>query len=700
MKDTILQDIMVRSYEPLKTGDPLSRAAALLRKTKLDGLPVLDSEGCLQGVMTKSNLYDAISSGTCASTSIDEFFIKDPITTRDDISYEDLAKIVQTTKVGTGIVLNDRNKVTGVFSKADWIKAMFTREAVLNTRLCAIYDTMHNGLIAVDEKGNITDINKAAGKILNMDHKAAAGLCAKKFFPGLDITGTIELQQQLISFKCRYGSVSLLCNITPVRVEKDGKGAIIVFQDITDLSRVISELASVTHQYETLESVMEIAYDGIIVVDEEGRITMLNRPASLLFNRKGDNLEGRPAKEVIENTMLHIVVKTGMPEKNKIRMINGEPYVVTTLPIKQQGKIIGAVCKIVFRDIAEIRELAQKLDNLDQELAYYRDEIRHKTHASIEFDTILTNDPEFKRIKKEAEIASRGVSNILITGESGTGKDLVAKAVHMAGICCRGPLVRVNCAAIPDSLLESEFFGYAPGAFTGALEKGKTGKLQAADGGTLFLDEIGDMSFSLQSKLLRVLQDQVFEPVGSNRSIKVNVRFIAATNQDLEKLVKEGAFRKDLYYRLNVIHLNLPPLRKRMGDIELLSNYFLEKYNLTFGKSVSYISREVLNIFNTHDWPGNVRELENVIERAINFAGTSFLEPEDLPIYLQERSKTLKIAEKPLTGPGLKTCVGNHESDLIQKALQTTGGNKAKAARLLGISRSWLYAKMIRSGIK
>ncbi|NOX33063.1 MAG: PAS domain-containing protein [Deltaproteobacteria bacterium] len=701
MKDTILQDIIVRSYETLRPGDPITRAASLFRKTRFDGLPVIDSRGGLKGVMTKANLYDAVSSGTLPGRPIDGFYTRNPVTVQDHISYDDLSRIVRTSKVGTGIVLNDRNEVTGVFSKADWIKGMFKKEAMLSSRLKAIYDTMHNGLIAVDSRGRITDINNAARKILDMTSEQALGQAADTVLPGLDINRIIISRQPLIGVNYQHKSISLLCNITPVKGEKAGQGAIIVIQDTTDLARIISELANVTHQYETLDSIMEIAYDGIIVVDKSSRITMLNRSASRLLNKNTKDLIGRPAREVIDNTMLHIVIKTGLPEKNKVRMINGEPYVVTILPIKKQGKIIGAVCKILFRDVDEIKELVQKLDNLDQELAYYKDEVCHKTTASAEFDTILTNDPEFKRIKKEGQVASRGASNVLITGESGTGKELFAKAIHMAGLCSQGPLVRVNCAAIPDSLLEAEFFGYAPGAFTGASSKGRIGKLAAADSGTLFLDEIGDMSFSLQSKLLRVLQDQVFEPVGSDTSVKVNIRFIAATNQDLVKLVNEGRFRKDLYYRLNVIHLPLPPLRKRVNDIELLAGYFLEKYNRTFGASVSYISKDVLEIFNAHDWPGNVRELENVIERAINFAGTQFLEIGDLPMYLQE--KTILSVKTQTTAPIhtlLKHNVGEHEINLIKQALESTGQNKAKAARLLGISRSWLYKKMARAGIQ
>ncbi len=454
------------------------------------------------------------------------------------------------------------------------------------------------------------------------------------------------------------------------------------------------------HQYEILESVMEIAYDGIVVVDLKARITMVNQAALKLFNLDNKDAVGKPADHIIENTLVHIVIKTGLPEKNRIQMINNSPYVVTTLPIKNKGRVIGAVCKIMFNDMAELKHLAEKLANLDRELAYYKDAVQHTSGGAAEFNAILTLDPDFANLKEEAQIASRGLSNVLITGESGTGKELFAKAIHMSGINSQGPLVRVNCAAIPDSLLEAEFFGYAPGAFTDAAKKGKTGKLMAADNGTLFLDEIGDMSFSLQSKLLRVLQDKRFEPIGSNRSIKVNTRFIAATNQDLIDLVATGKFRKDLYYRLNVINLDLLPLRHRPCDIEVLAEHFLAKHNKTFGTSVTHISKEVVELLNAHDWPGNVRELENVIERAINFAGTQFLEITDLPLYLREKTdRAMPVFQSPRPRISLKGHVDTHEKELILQTLKAAGGNRAKTARMLGISRSWLYKKMARAGI-
>jgi transcriptional regulator with PAS, ATPase and Fis domain len=295
---------------------------------------------------------------------------------------------------------------------------------------------------------------------------------------------------------------------------------------------------------------------------------------------------------------------------------------------------------------------------------------------------------------------ARGTSNILITVESGTGKELIVQAIHETGFCSKGPLIKINCAAIPDHLLESEFFGYAPGAFTGAQRSGRQGKLALADGGTLFLDEIGDMSFNLQGKLLRVLQEKCFEPLGSNRTVQVSIRLIAATNHDLARLVREGRFRSDLYYRLNVIHFHLPPLRERRDDICLLLNVFLEKYNRIFGTHIRDISKSARQILLDHHWPGNVRELENVVERIVNFVRGSKIEVGDLPLYLREKDQNKSHASGQSPSRQLfQTSRDDHEKEMILAALNQAGGNKAKAARILGISRSWLYEKMARAGL-
>jgi len=692
-----VRDVMARSIATLKPDDRLQKAARLLRQFKLDGLPVIGDDGQLIGIMSKANLYDAVADGIRPDTPVTNLFTRDAVTFYDNMSYDQFAKLVRASRVGTGVVLNVKGEVVGMANKADWIMAMFKKETLLSSKLQAIIDTMHNGLIAVDRQCLVITFNRAAEKILNITSSEAIGKPVDMLLPGIVLDRLLETGQASIGIKYSLGEISLLCNITPIIVEERITGAIIAFQYLTDLESIISELEIVTKLYETLKSVMEIAYDGIIVVDEAGCITMVNQAVAEFFRQRVEDMVGKPVGEVIENTRLPVVAKTGVAEMNQLQFIGGIPYVVSSSPIIRQGRVIGAVGKIMFRHLEEVKVLAEKLNTMDRQLACYVNQARRDGAGGVGFNQIVTADPKFNVIKNEAEIAARGISNILITGESGTGKELLAQAIHRSSSRLKGPLVKVNCAAIPESLLESEFFGYAPGAFTGAQRGGKQGKLVMANGGTLFLDEIGDMSFNLQSKLLRVLQDRSFEPVGSNQTIRVDVRIIAVTNQNLEQMIQEKRFRPDLYYRLNVIHLYIPPLRERRQDIILLVHFFLEKYNRILGTKVTNVSNTVRQILLDHDWPGNVRELENVVERAINFVCGSMIEVKDLPLYLSEKIHSGHHRDdQPQRNKMLRIMRKSMEKEAILAALDQTNGNKAEAARILGISRSWLYEMISR----
>ena len=701
MQNMTVLNIMTRSFESLIPGDDLQRAALLMRRYKLDGLPVISEDGRLLGLMTKANLYEAVAAGKLPNTPVEDFFIKkDVVTLQAGMSYDEVTEIVRNSRVGTAIVLNDQEKVVGIFTKARWIMAMFENETILNNQMRVIIDSMHNGLVAVDSRGLVTKINQTAEKIFGITASQAHGKPVPLHFQGLELEDVLVKGMVSIGVKSIHGDHSLLCNITPIINIGNISGAIIIFQDLTDLECIASELESVTKLYDILQSVMEIAYDGIIVVDKKGIITMVNQTAANFFHKPVETMTGKPVDKIFKNSRLHEVAKTGVAELHQLQFIGGTPHVVSRMPIMRDGKVLGAVGKILFSDFKDVRNLARKLIGLDQKVAYYKNQIRNGSNNSITFDQIITSHETFKKIKEKAEIAARGSSSILLTGESGTGKELMAQSIHEAGVGRHKRLVKVNCAAIPADLLESEFFGYVPGAFTGAQKNGRQGKIALADGGTLFLDEIGDMSPNLQSKLLRVLQDKSFEPIGSNKTIRVNFRVIAATNQDLYKMVQEKRFRGDLYYRLNVINFHIPPLRERPQDIILLVHFFIEKYNHILGSGIQDISDDAMNILLHHTWPGNVRELENVIERIANFVKGSTIETGDLPVHLRENDKKPLHSIRQTPATQLFHASRKHnEKVTIQAALKETYGNKTQAARILGISRSWLYEKMSRTGL-
>jgi DNA-binding NtrC family response regulator len=308
------------------------------------------------------------------------------------------------------------------------------------------------------------------------------------------------------------------------------------------------------------------------------------------------------------------------------------------------------------------------------------------------FPRIVTGDPGMLGILDEVDRAGQVDAPVLITGETGTGKELVAQAIHSGSDRRKSPFVRVNCAAIPESLIESELFGHEAGAFTDAKRQRK-GRFEMADGGTLFLDEIGDMSLSTQARILHALQEKTFERVGGSQSIASDIRIVAATNRDLEAMIKEGTFREDLYYRLSVISVRLPPLRERSGDIEVLARHFVEAFGTQYGREVSDLSPEVLTLFRRHTWPGNIRELRNCIERAVIFSSGAEIRVGDLPSQYVRGAAGQEV-------DGIEERVARLNREIIEEALQKSGGVKSKAADLLDISRRTLYNRMKRLGME
>jgi transcriptional regulator with PAS, ATPase and Fis domain len=393
---------------------------------------------------------------------------------------------------------------------------------------------------------------------------------------------------------------------------------------------------------------------------------------------------------VIENTRMHIVAKTGKAEINQSHRIMGQNMVVQRIPIKKDGRVIAVFGQVMFKDVRDVRKLATELSLLESKVKLYEEELINLRSTRYTFDSIIGTSQAIKSLKKEAIQAAANQYPVLITGESGTGKELFAQAIHHAGPRRIHPFVRINCAAIPKDLLESELFGYDKGAFTGADPNGKAGKFELARHGTVFLDEVGDLPLNMQPKLLRVIEDKEFERVGGTSIIQSDFRIIAATNQNLSKMLADNQFRKDLFYRLNVIPLNIPPLRERKDDIVSTARHLLEQIAREANLPEKTIDREAEMALTRYDWQGNVRELFNVLERTMSTLDGDTIHLQDLPFYLyRNQTKLSQDRRSPLKDVQSRT-----EKDAILYALEETGNNKAGAAKILGIHRTLLYKKM------
>ena len=403
-----------------------------------------------------------------------------------------------------------------------------------------------------------------------------------------------------------------------------------------------------------------------------------------------DGQIGRHCTEVIENTRMHIVAQTGKAEINQTQWIKGQNMVVQRIPIWQDGKVIAVFGQVMFKDIKDVSKLANKLSMLESKVKLYEEELITLRSTRYTFDSIIGTSQAITILKKEALNAATNQFPVLITGDSGTGKELFAQAIHHASPRKLYPFVRINCSAIPKDLLESELFGYDKGAFTGAKAEGKPGKFEIANHGTVFLDEIGDLPLEMQPKLLRVVEEKEFERVGGTRMIRSDFRVIAATNQNLEKMLSDGRFRKDLYYRLNVIPLQIPPLRERRNDIIPLARHFMHQMAQEAVLPEINIGAEAKKALMRHDWPGNVRELLNVLERTLSSIETDTIRLVDLPFYLHRTQK--KPPQKNQTS--IREVQAMAEKEAIRYALKEANHNKVRAAKILGIHRTLLYKKM------
>lgn len=554
-----------------------------------------------------------------------------------------------------------------------------------------IFSNIANGLLVIDENDVITLFNLEAERIFELASENVIGKKIGEVLPDSILPEVAKNQKPEIGYTQKIGKYTVVTNSTPLYVENEPKGAVSIFEDISKLVNVSWQLKEIKELKEKYQLILESVQDGICVFNQEGNITYVNLAYSRITGQSIDELIGKNIKSLSPKGDRVKVLKTGRPVLGSIsKKKNGVTIVANINPIIIDGQILGGISTI--KDITELQDLMEKLNQMSAKADYLQEELIRTKKLGPAFDNIIGISG--KIFDSMAIAAKASISNytVLVRGESGTGKELIAEAIHYSSSRCNEPFIRVNCSAIPSTLLESELFGHEKGAFTGAF-KTKLGRFELANKGTIFLDEIGEIDKSMQVKLLRVVQKKEFQRVGGEKTIKVDVRIVAATNQNLEELVRTGEFREDLYYRLNVIPIWLPPLRERKEDIPVLAEYFAQRICKELGIERVHIDKEAIKALIHYNWPGNIRELENIMERTMILLEGNTIRLHSLPKYIcdQEGSNKNDMESSMLLDDEVLKWE-EYEKIIIDRALKKYSSFNA-AGKALGLTHNTVASK-------
>ncbi len=585
------------------------------------------------------------------------------------------------------------NMLVHLLNEKDYLLQL-TREDSHKQQL--IFNSIEEGMVGVDSNGKINFFNKSAERMTEVEVNQAIGKHVYEVIPSSALprifeTGRTELNKELVL----SNGLKIVTSRFPI-VDEVGEriGAFSVFKDITEIVSLAGEITNLKEIQTMLQAIIQSSDDAISVVDEEGKGLLINPAYTRITGLETEDIIGKPATaDISEGESMHLKV---LQTRKAIRGVNlrvgpaKREVIVNVAPIIVNNRLKGSVG--VIHDMTEIRTLMKELDRARS--------IIRTLEAKYTFDDIVGDSNEMNISIEQAKLAAKTPVTVLLRGESGTGKELFAHAIHSSSDRKYNKFIRVNCAAFSEHLLERELFGYEEGAFTGAKQGGKRGLFEDANHGSIFLDEIGELSSNTQAKLLRVLQENEIVRVGGTKSILIDVRVIAATNIHMEKAMLEGTFREDLYYRLNRMPIQIPPLRHRKSDIKAISERLLVKLNQEYGRNVEGISEVAYNRLRVYDWPGNVRELENVISRGMIFMKPteSLLEDHHLPISMMKPTESTTNHNGQQILP-LADQMDRMEKEILSSALKSAQGNKSKTAKLLSISLRTLYYKLEKYGL-
>lgn len=687
-----VKEIMTPDIVVLKEDFSIMQTSEIFLHYQIDGAPVTDDDKNLKGLVTKSHILQAVKRNLDPATPVAELMTKNVRT----ISPEDDVAPLEQIKVGRLPVI-DNGKVVGIVTRSDLMRAFSNSVRKMSFELNSIIEAMHNPVVVIDEKGLISLCNESMEKVWGLKKNEVLGHSLHKVWPASNLPQVLETGKREMT-RVVFNDKAYLSNRTPIYYGNKVAGAVAVLQDISELEEITKKLRYTRMVLDEINAIIESSFDGIFVTDATGRVLRINEAYERISGIKREDLIGKTMQQLVKEGYYDKSVTLEVMEQGKqltlIQQVKGgKTILVTGNPVfDSQGKLFRVVTNV--RDITELENLQCELKTVNKLRVRYEEELK-ELRLKVEKDSnFLVRSKKMKDIMNLVMRVAHVDSTVLIQGESGVGKELIAESIQKNSSRARRPFVKINCAAIPENLLESELFGYEGGAFTGALKEGKHGLFEIANNGTLFLDEIGEIPLGLQVKLLRVLQEKVIDRIGGVKPIPVNVRIIAATNRILEDMVNEGTFRKDLYYRLNVVPIYVPPLRERTDDIPVLAYHFLQRYNEKYNLDRVY-DTEVVELMTNYSWPGNVRELQNMIERLVVMSPNRVLRSEDLRacLNLHETQTGGPVEIKPL-----KQAVEELEKQMLKEAFKKYGTTR-KVGKMLGINQSTVVRKAAYYGI-
>lgn len=688
-----VKEVMTNRIRILEASESITQAVELLVDMSYQGLIIVES-GQLIGVLEHKDVFRSLLEGKDLGTPVGRVANRDIPLVFD--YYQISSKLLDYSFIP---VVNEEHEIVGCVSHSKLFKELVQNAINSEIQMNALLNFSHNAIAIVDKERRIINFNHDAARITGVVPQAAIGLPINEILPDTGLLRVLEIGKAEYGREMKIGAFTVIADHHPIYRAEDLVGAIGIFQDVSEREMLIGELRQVKEYYQELDAIVNSFYDGVYISDGQGNGLRVNLAYERITGVKAYELLGKNMQEVVEQGIVSDSVTLKVIEQRKPVTITqkiktGVEVLVTGNPVfNEDGELVRIVTNV--RDMSELNRLQKELAEVQKLSEKYFSELTELKRQQLERDKIVAISPAMSRVMDQAHKVAVVDSTVLISGESGVGKEVIAKYIHDHSKRQEGTFITVNSGAIPESLLESELFGYESGAFTGAKREGKAGLFELAHNGTLFLDEIGELPLALQVKLLRVLQNLEITRVGGTKAVKVDVRIIAATNRDLLDMVRQKQFREDLYYRLNIVPIYIPPLRERKDDITPLSYYFLNVINTKYGFA-KHFTPEVVTVFEQYDWPGNVRELQNIVERIAVMSHSDYIPLDGLPEDFRALGRNAYIPRR--MGP-LRKVIEETEKWVLLQALREYKSMR-KAAKNLGINQSTMVRKVQKYNLK